>query len=286
MTIAVSVSACGSGSDISSVGAAAEERRYARLTHHDEQQQVRGVAEQQEPDEHAREAALEHGVDAAGEEHGHDHDEDERDIHQVLTPCRELVSSRSCLRLAVDLGTEAAQHVEHEADHDEVDADVEQRRGDEFDVADDRQVDLEEGARERRGTEEHRHDRAGDRDRHAGAEQAPGVGRRGGAELVPAARDVAHDERHARDESAGEAAAGQVVTGEQQVQRHDDDRVEEDPHDHLEDDRAVLGSHALTADEPRRATHARARRWRGLMPSLVSTSGRRRAHRRRAAAAP
>ena len=41
--------------------------------HHDEQQQIgHGVAEQQEPDQHARQAALEHGVDAAGEEHRHD----------------------------------------------------------------------------------------------------------------------------------------------------------------------------------------------------------------------
>ena len=104
--------------------------------------------------------------------------------------------------------------------------------------------------------EEHRHHGARDRDRHAGAEQAPGVGGRRGAELVAAAGDVAHDERHARHEAAGEAAAGQVVAGEQQVQRHDDDRVEEDPHDHLEHDRAVLGAHALAADQPRHAPAA------------------------------
>ena len=73
----------------------------------------------------------------------------------------------------------------------------------------------------------------------------------------------------------GESAAGKVVAGEEQVQRHDDDRVEEDPHDHLEDDRAVLGPHPLTADEPRRAPAARAPRRAGLTPSSVSTSGRR-----------
>ena len=79
---------------------------------------------------------------------------------------------------------------------------------------------------------------------------------RGRAELVPAAGDVAHDQRHAGDETARESAAGKVVAGEQQVQRDDDDRVEEDPHDHLEEDRAVLGPHPLTADEPRRAPDA------------------------------
>ena len=53
----------------------------------------------------------------------------------------------------------------------------------------------------RRGPEpeEERHDRAADGDRQARAEQAAGVRRRGGAQFVAAAREVAHDEREARD---------------------------------------------------------------------------------------
>ena len=44
-----------------------------------------GVAEQEEADQHPREAALEHRVDAAREQHGHDDDEDERDVHEITT---------------------------------------------------------------------------------------------------------------------------------------------------------------------------------------------------------
>ena len=62
-------------------------------------------------------------------------------------------------------------------------------------------------ARERAAEEERHRGRAGG-DRHAGAEQSAGVGGGGRAELVAPAGDVAHDERHARDEAAGEAAAG------------------------------------------------------------------------------
>lgn len=66
-----------------------EERGIAGDAHHDQQQQVRGVAEQQEADQHAGQAALQHRVHTTREEDGHDDDEGEGDVHQLLLPPRE-----------------------------------------------------------------------------------------------------------------------------------------------------------------------------------------------------
>ena len=132
----------------------------------------------------------------------------ERDGHETSDPCSRRAQ---LLRLPVDLCPEAAEHVEDESDDDEVHADVEQRRRDELDVADPRDVELDERALQRREPEQERRHRARDRDRHADAEQPAGIGRRRGTEFVAPAGDVAHDERHARDEAAREAAAGEVV---------------------------------------------------------------------------
>ena len=174
-------------------------------------------------------------------------------VTTTSTPSRPLesLSLPKGLRLPVDLCAEAAEDIEDQSDDDEIDADVEQRRRDELDVADPGELEFDEGALQRREPEQERRHGARDRDRHADAEEAAGVGRRSGAEFVAPAGDVAHDERHARDEAAREPPAGQVVAGEEHVERHDDDRVEEDPHDHLEDDRAVLRPDPLAAHEPR-----------------------------------
>ena len=75
----------GYGSVVFGIGGAVE-RGDTRAAHHDQEEQVGRVAKQQESDEHAGEAALEHGVDACGEEHAHDDDEHERDRHDALTP--------------------------------------------------------------------------------------------------------------------------------------------------------------------------------------------------------
>src|SRR5699024_9082475 len=61
------------------------ERRDAGEAHRDEQEQVGRVAEQQEPDEHAREAAFEHREDAERIQHRH-HDDERRGDGHGLAP--------------------------------------------------------------------------------------------------------------------------------------------------------------------------------------------------------
>src|SRR5690554_3532760 len=95
------------------------------------------------------------------------------------------------LLLPVNLATEAPEHVEHEPDHDEVDADIEDRRGDELDVAEDGERRLEERRGEGIRTEEKGGRRRARREEHARAEESAGIDRDGGAQLVAAAREIA-----------------------------------------------------------------------------------------------
>ena len=67
MTIAVSTIACGSGSLICPSGSCADDRRAAGRAARDQEQQVDAVADEDDADEHARQAALQQQVDARGE---------------------------------------------------------------------------------------------------------------------------------------------------------------------------------------------------------------------------
>ena len=104
-------------------------------------------------------------------------------MSSVFTGARLVMFSalHPSLRISMSLGSmqfggaEAPEHVQHEPDDDEVHADVEDRGADELDVTEDRDLRLDEGARQGRRTEEHRDDRAGDREDHARAEETPGA---------------------------------------------------------------------------------------------------------------
>nr|BFF13410.1 hypothetical protein GCM10025699_47130 [Microbacterium flavescens] len=62
-------------------GLSVDDRRGASTARHDQDQDVRGVADEEEPEQHARHAAFEQQVHAARVERGHHDDEDERDAH-------------------------------------------------------------------------------------------------------------------------------------------------------------------------------------------------------------
>ena len=108
----------------------------------------------------------------------------------------------------------------------------------------------------------------------------PGVDRRRLAELVAAAGEVAQDQREPGDQPAGEPAAGLVVPGEQQVHREDQDRVEQEPGDHLEHDRPPLRGQRRAA-RPATGRAARGRRRPAPRPARPGRAGRRAPVRRR-----
>ena len=65
------------------------------------------------------------------------------------------------------------------------------------------------------------------------------------------AREVAHDQcQTGRRKATGEAAAGFVVAGEQEVEGEDEDRVEHQTGGDLEDDGAVAWGQRASGDEP------------------------------------
>ena len=99
-------------------------------------------------------------------------------------------------------------------------------------------------------TEQHRRDRRSDGDEQAGAQQPSGVEGRGLVELVATGGEVADHQRHAGDQTAGEPATGQVVAGEQQVDRGDDQRTEQQAGDDLEDQGAGARRQGLTGPQP------------------------------------
>jgi hypothetical protein len=91
------------------------------------------------------------------------------------------------------------------------------------------------------------------RQQHARSERDAGVDGHGGAQLGAAARHVPEHEGRAGHQAADEAAAGLVVTGEQQVQAEHEHGVEGQPHAGLEDHRAAHRGHLLGALETGRA---------------------------------
>ena len=133
----------------------------------------------------------------------------------------------------VDLGAEAAEDVEHEADDDEVDADVEEQRGADVQVAEQRDGEVEPDGVEDRGTPQQSAQCGAGGERQTEAKQLTGIDRGGFGEFVAAAGQVAQREGDTGDESCGEAAAGQVVAGEEEVDGEDDEGVEDEPDDCL-----------------------------------------------------
>ena len=114
-------------------------------------------------DEHEGEVGLEGRLDEGGGERGHERDH---------LSCRRPAASDprlGCLLgdLAVDAGAEAADDVEHHADDDEVDADVEEERGHEVHLAPRRQGEVDGRRLEDRAAERERRERPS-RPRRAG----------------------------------------------------------------------------------------------------------------------
>ena len=149
---------------------------------------------------------------------------------------------------------EPAEDVEHEADDHEVHADVEERRRADRDVC-------RAPARRPRTTPTGGRSPPKSSDavavpaassRPVPSSRPASTGRRL-AELVAPAREVAGDEGEAGEESAGEAAAGRVVSDEEQEDRDDDRRVEEQAHEHLDEDRAVARGQGAPGEQPRLA---------------------------------
>src|SRR5690606_6098661 len=121
------------------------------------------------------------------------------------------------LLLLVDLRAEGAQEVEHHADHDEVHAEVEQEGAGEMQLPQQRHVHHRGRGRVHGPAQQQRQHTREHRDRHTAAEHEPGLDGGGLGELVAATSDIAQREREAGDETAGEAAAGKVVPGHEQV---------------------------------------------------------------------
>ena len=110
-------------------------------------------------------------------------------------------------------------------------------------------------------------ERAGSRrSRRRAAGRRRGPSRAGTAKpphLVDAAGDVAQGDRRAGQQAADEAAAGLVVTGEQQPQRHQQHGVEHDPHRDVDEGEPAHGPRrrpgvAAGARAARRPTRASA----------------------------
>ena len=162
--------------------------------------------------------------------------------------------------LDVHSRAEAAQHVEHQADDDQIHAEVEEQRGDELDRAEHRNVELHHRRRQHRRAEQQRRHRGARRQRQARAEDLARVQRQRLAEFVAAAGEVAQHQRQAGGQSAREAAAGCVVAGEEEVRRQHHDEREDHPGRDLEHQRSVPRVAQLAAAQPGDVARGRARR--------------------------
>ena len=123
-----------------------------------------------------------------------------------------------------------------------------------------RQVEVPDPRLEHRPADEQRDDADARRQEQPQPEQQTGLHRGRLAELVPTAREVAHDQRDAGDEPRREPAAGGVVAAEQQEHRVDDHRVEEQADDHLEDHRPPLRCERAAGLQPLAAARLARRR--------------------------
>ncbi len=246
-------------------GALLHDRGRCALAAGDQEGEAHAVAHQQEADQHPGQAALEQQVDPAADQRGGgDHQGQVDVVHRAplsavsvapVAPVSPAGGARGAHGrgvvpvlggapvaddLPVDLRAERAEQVQDQADHDQVDPDVEEDRGDQVDLAQQRQRDVDDRALQHRGAEEQRHDGGQRGDRETAADQLARVDGRGLVELVATAREVADHQRQPGHHARREAAAGVVVTGQQQVERDHDDAVEDQPGEHLEDDRPVL----------------------------------------------
>ncbi len=154
------------------------------------------------------------------------------------------------LLLAIDLGSETAQHIEDEADHDEVDADVEERRGDEGDLPEPPEIELEPGGGEGVDAEEERNEGRERGEQQPASQQGSGVHGRRCRQLQSTCCQIAGDEGESDHQPARETPTRRVVTGQQEEERDDDQHVEDEAHDHLEEDRAVAGRQGATREQP------------------------------------
>ena len=176
------------------------------------------------------------------------------------------VGKRPALRLPlpVHLGAERAQDVQHEADHDEEDADVEEQGRDEVHVTEDTQLQHDLRRLQDHTAEDQRHHARTHREEQASSEQGAGQQRRRLTELVAAAGEVAHGQGDARDDARRETSAGRVVPGEQQEDGEEQHGVERQPGGDLEDHRPALGGEGRPTGEPLAASAAA-----GTLGSLV-----------------
>ena len=270
------------------VGVLVEQRREPGVAAGGEDQQVGGVRQQHQAQQDPGEAALQDQVDAAGVQGAHDCQQGQVDAHACPSvaggfgrdrrvPGPRTVRSGMFLEVFIDFGAEAAQHVQHQSDDDDVDADVEHGGGDEFDVAEDRQPEFDDGGLEHLAAEQQGRDAGGCRRGEADAEQGAGADRGGLAELEPAAGEVADGEGQPGGESAGEASAGEVVAGQEEVDREDDQRVEDQPGDNFEDDRAPFRRQGPARHKPRVAAGGgkpAAHGQRGVVPGVAAPAPR------------
>ena len=235
---------CASGSAVGGAPRAGPpaDRRVARRAADGQDQQVDGVADEQQPQQHSGQVALQQQIDPAAGEDADEHQRNEVGGHRAPP---ELLG-----HLDVHPGAEAAQHVEHQTDHDQVHAEVEEQCGDELDVAQHRQVDLDQSRRQHRSAQQQRRRRGARRQTQPRAEHLAGIHRQCLAEFVAPAREVAQHQRQPRGQPAREPAAGRVVAGEEEVHRQHHDQREDHPGRDLEHQRAVPRVAQLAAAQP------------------------------------
>ena len=206
-----------------------DDRRDAGPAAGGDDQQVDPVAEQADADDDARQAAVQHRVHAGAARA-------RRSAARGRGSCRQLASTGMGARRQV------AEHDDHHADHQQVHAEVEDRRRDELDVADPRQLHVDVRRLQELLADDQRDHAAARREQDAHGDEDH---RRQPGDPRPlhrsAAGEDAEDERRAGDEPTGEAAAGGVVPGAGDVHRDEQRQVEDHP-------RALLEDHRLGAD--------------------------------------
>ena len=110
-----------------------------------------------------------------------------------------------CIDFRVEPGAEATENIEHESDHDEIHAEVEEQGSDELDVTQHRERELERRGGQRRGAEEYRRQRSPGREDETDAEDLSRVDRNGFTQFVSTTRQVAQDAQGAGQDACASA---------------------------------------------------------------------------------